>query len=48
MNRDEPPVWARLLGGACAVLCLVLTALVPVAALLALCRLIAWLASGLF
>lgn len=48
MDRDEPPVWVRLLGGACAVLCLVLTALVPVAALLALCRLIAWLASGLF
>lgn len=48
MDRDEPPVWARLLGGACAVLFLVLAALVPVAALLALCRLIAWLASGLF
>lgn len=48
MNRDEPPVWARLVGGAAAVLCLVLTALVPVAALLALLRLVDWLASGLF
>lgn len=48
MNRDEPPAWARILGFGVAVLCLVLTALVPTAALLALWRLIAWLASGLF
>lgn len=48
MDRDEPPVWVRLLGGAVAVMCLVLTLLVPVTALLGVVRLISWLVSGIF